>query len=124
MITTPQRLATLAVEGKQGEDNTSAGTRQVTTYRPTDRLLRNDGIQHYWMLPGLTYRLEHDGTGWRVTCRDWTDTSHIYRLAEPQDYHYMSTLTADDGADVALTPGQRYELRQEIPDEAWHLFQL
>ncbi|WP_018348025.1 hypothetical protein [Longispora albida] len=39
-----------------------------------------DGLCTYWMVPGETYVLRHDGTSWTVTGGGWSEPGHTYRL--------------------------------------------
>lgn len=76
--------------------------------QPQGRPLRNDGVHRHWLISGRTYRLEHDGVGWRVTCQQTAD-AHIYRLAL-EDGETMADTLSTDGGRVRLTVGAVYEL--------------
>lgn len=125
MMTTTA-LATVATESRQTDDYEGAGSRPLTLLRPVGRPLRNDGIRHHWVQAGFTYRVEHDGTGWRVDSPDWSGdwTGHTYRLVEGTDMHHVDTLPTPDGGLVRLAPGQAYELRETAPGGAWGLYEV
>ena len=123
-ITTARLLATLATEGVEVPG--TVGAHSLGLVRPVDRSLRNDGYRAHWLQAGFTYRAEHDGTGVRVTCSDWTGDwqGHTYRLAESQDAEYVDTLHTADGRRWQLLPGQAYELRETQPGGAWGLYEV
>lgn len=119
-MSTTTLLGALRVEGHQDIDQAGVGPdRVVTASRPTDRILRNDGIQRYWLHAGATYRLAHDGTGWHVTSDAITD-GHVYRLAEAQDAAFVETIETLDGVQT-LRAGTAYEIRENAPLGAWEL---
>jgi hypothetical protein len=123
-MTTTTMVAHLTVESQRLEDieQSEAGPRSVTLRRPTGVGVRNDGYRGFWMLPGLTYRIQHDGTGFRVTCRDWTD-GHVLRLVDALDGRtHVDALDTTDGA-LALNVGAAYEVREETPG-VWALYAL
>lgn len=124
--TTARSLATVATEGRQVDDSEGAGSRPLTMMRPVGRPLRNDGIRHHWMLSGFTYRLEQDGTGWRVTSPDWSGdwSGHTYRLVEAADMQHVDTLPLPGDHLLRLAPGQAYELREVQPGGAWGLYEV
>lgn len=92
----------------------------MTQYRPVGIVLQNDGVSRYWLLPGEGYEVEHDGTGWRVTCRTWADASHVYRLAR-EGVGFVSELPAADGP-LRLVEGQRYTINQH--GQEWRVEQV
>jgi hypothetical protein len=117
---TGQTLGCLATEPIQYDEPEGVGSRPLTMHRPTDRPLRNDGIWRYWLAAGETYRVEHDGDGWHVTCRTWID-GHTYRLAD-LDGQFTGTLPLG-GRVVELVPGRSYEIR-ESEHYQWVLVEL
>lgn len=123
MIETATLLATLRTESVQytEAEHTEAGPRHLVMLRPAGVGVRNDGYRGYWMLPGQTYRLAHDGTGWRVTCPDWTD-GHVLRLVDAEDGRQIVDVLPGDEGSHRLEPGRVYELREQTPG-VWGLFQ-
>ncbi|MGH3679755.1 MAG: hypothetical protein ACRDT2_05775 [Natronosporangium sp.] len=81
-----------------------------TTYRPVGVPLINDGMWHHWMMSGESYRLEHDGTGWRVTGGSWPG-GRIYRLADI-DGELVATLPLVNGGILTLEPRRAYRLQE------------
>jgi hypothetical protein len=101
------------------EQAEAAGSPPRTDYRPHGTPLLNDGRFHYWMQPGEDYAIDHDGTGWRVTCGTWPD-DHTYRLATAT-WELTDRLPVGDGF-VMLDPTHRHVLRYER--YAWILHEL
>ena len=122
-MNTATMLADLRVEFAQSiEGSGGADSPTLVMYRPHSTGLRNDGFRAYWMLSGLDYRLAHDGTGWRVTCADWTD-GHVLRLVDAVDgREFVSVLPTVDGA-MDLVVGAVYELRAN-GSAGWTVYQL
>jgi hypothetical protein len=122
-MTTMTRLGVLRTEGLMTPDmeQTAAGPRGSTMYRPEGTPLRNDGIWHHWLAPGRTYRLEWDGTGWHVTCETWL-TGHTYRLADA-DAQFVDALPVESGV-LELERDHVYELRESAPFGAWEIYAL
>lgn len=116
---TPTRVAEIAHEGYNFESAGLNGPSRQVMYQPAGVRLDNDGSETNWMQEGDDYTLEHDGSGWRVTCQTWPASvrSHIRRLADASKPlgSYVSTLPAVDGSgDVELEIGRIYQLRIDL----------
>jgi hypothetical protein len=113
----------LKIETKQEEDGGASprfdDIQSRISYRPDGIVLENDGIYHHWMLPGFTYDMAHDGTGWRVTCVTWPSdrSSHVYRLSRG-GRQFVTALPTVDGS-VELDPATTYTVTQVAG--AWSL---
>lgn len=118
-IETGRLLGTLRTESVFRVESDGAGSPPRTDYRPEHTPLLNDGRWHHWMIPGEDYEVEHDGTGWRVTCRSWPSTGHTYRLADSSTWTLSGELPTDRGT-VALEIGRTYVLRS-TGNRAWAL---
>ncbi|RKR92232.1 hypothetical protein BDK92_6668 [Micromonospora pisi] len=119
---TETMLGLLAVEERLVLDSgyrIDAASRSM--YQPVSTPLRNDGIFRHWMLRGETYRLEHDGTGWRV--HNDLFGHHEYRLVDAQDAQYVAQLPLGAG-ELHLEAGTRYEIRTIEPMGPWALYSL
>ncbi|MGW4464044.1 hypothetical protein [Micromonospora sp. NPDC004704] len=90
-----------------------------TMYQPIGVPLRNDGIFRHWMLRGETYRLEHDGTGWRV--HNDLFGRHEYRLVDAQDAQHVGQLPLVDG-ELTLSAETIYEIRTDEPMGPWGVY--
>jgi len=129
MVTTDtgRQLGALLAEKAVRDESEGAGSPPRTDYRPHRTPLLNDGCWHYWMTPGEDYNIEHDGQGWRATCRTWPDGTHRYRLARAGTLDLVNELVLDDGGDpplkVVLDPGRRYRL-QSVGNGAWMVHEL
>lgn len=126
---TALRLGTLETESKQTEDHKFEYGQGVSPvyYRPVGTPMLNDGKWHYWIDPNHeTYRIGHDGTGWRVTCDYWgaggTPFPHTYRLVTA-DFAFTDRLPTDAGP-VVLEVGATYELRREAVFGPWGLYRV
>lgn len=119
-MSTMTLLGTLAVEGAELHEQGGQGGVTLVMRRPINTPLRNDGVFRHWLAGGETYQLGWDGTGFRVTCHTWT-SGHVYRLAEAQDFEFVTALPLTDGA-LDLNPDQGYEIRETEPGGAWALY--
>ncbi|MGY0234754.1 hypothetical protein [Longispora urticae] len=45
-----------------------------------DQAEEGDGVYAYWLVPGESYGLHHDGVTWTVAGGAWTEPGHTYRL--------------------------------------------
>ncbi|MFK3983393.1 hypothetical protein ACI2K4_23795 [Micromonospora sp. NPDC050397] len=119
-MTTQTMLGVLAVEEISIYDHEYRTDMPARTmYQPVGVPLRNDGIFRHWMLRGETYRLEHDGTGWRVHNDLFGD--HEYRLVDAQDAQYVSRFLLS-GGELFLAAGSIYEIRTVEPMGPWALY--
>lgn len=116
---TAQLLGDLVTEYAADEPPYDLEAPPQTMYRPAGVPLINDGSWRYWMMPGSAYNLDHDGTGWRVTCQTWP-TGHTYRLAD-QDGSFVGSLPLA-GGELLLDPQCGYELR-EARRHHWAVYQ-
>lgn len=116
-MTTRTMRGVLAVEDVlvyDSEYRTDLPARRM--YQPVGVPLRDDGIFRHWMLRGETYRLEHDGTGWRV--HNDLFGRHEYHLVGAQDARHVTRLPLIDGEGV-LAAGTAYEIREAEPMGFW-----
>lgn len=120
-MSTVTMLGVLRTEGAQqwGEDDRNERA-SAHLYRPAGTPLRNDGVRHFWMHSGYTYRAAWDGTGWHVTCDVWA-SGHVYRLADA-DAQFVETLPLQDDV-LLLDKGRTYEIR-EVGPGSWALYIL
>lgn len=79
------------------------------------RKLRNDGVVPVVLVPGYTYTLAHDGTGWQLTPED--ETPHAYLVGD--DLQLAGTIEVEHRA-MRLVPGSRYVITQ-AGDGTWSL---
>ena len=79
------------------------------------RKVRNDGVHQAILLPGWTYHLAHDGTGWQLTPEG----------SRPHGYLVDSELQPADTLEMAhrrlvLDPSSRYTLERDETG-AWRI---
>jgi len=86
------------------------GTRPAAWFRPAGRPLLNDGMWSFWMLPGETYRLAFDGTGWVTSCPSWVD-AHVRRLATLAGSMAATLPVRTDAGALTLDPAHTYALQ-------------
>ncbi len=116
---TAHMLGRLIVQQAVEPEAEAAGSPSRTCYRPVGVVLQNDGRWHYWISPGETYRIGHDGTGWRVTCWSWAG-GHVYRFVSP-DGAPTDRLTLSDRV-VELDSDAAYEIRSA--GGSWDLLEI
>lgn len=83
-----------------------------TMYRPAGVPLLDENTDRpwwFWLIPGETYRLRHDGTGWRVTAGSWL-AGDIYRLATER--RELADVLPTAGGPLALDPLTVYVILQ------------
>ncbi|WP_412539270.1 hypothetical protein R8Z50_25935 [Longispora sp. K20-0274] len=76
-----------------------------------------DGVYAYWLIPGDTYGLAHDGHTWTVTGGPWTEPGHTYRLL--RSGHPATSIPTTHG-DESLDPGHTYQTHHG--PEGWELW--
>jgi hypothetical protein len=116
-----RKLGTLRIEGHLHEGAAGPGTPAHADYRPAGIVLENDGRWHHWMQPGEDYSINHDGTGWRVTCITWPADTHVYRLGAGDGTLTDRLPLIDTGAVAFLAPGHAYTLHSDGPG-TWALY--
>ncbi|GIG57510.1 hypothetical protein Lfu02_18820 [Longispora fulva] len=78
-----------------------------------------DGVYAYWLVPGETYGIHHDGVTWTVAGGAWTEPGHTYRLLD--DGHPATAVPMLHG-DEPLDPECAY-IAHHGP-ECWELWRL
>jgi hypothetical protein len=79
------------------------------------RKLRNDGVVPVVLVPGYTYTLAHDGTGWQLT--PGNETPHAYLVDDGMQL--VDTIQVEHRT-MQLVPGSRYLITQAA-DGTWSL---
>ncbi|GIG57251.1 hypothetical protein Lfu02_16230 [Longispora fulva] len=79
-----------------------------------------DGLYCYWMTPGDTYGVVHDGGTWTVAGGVWTEVGHTYRLVD--DGGPMESLPTRLGP-LPLDPGRGYQLQVDEAGD-WLVWRL
>lgn len=115
-------IGTLRTESVPVDDPEGVGSPPRTDYRPERTPLLNDGRWHHWMAPGEDYDIDHDGVGWRVTCRTWGDSGHTYRLADADTWAMADRLPVEDWW-MLLNPTRRYMLRFMADPWGWGVYE-
>lgn len=107
---TPVLVAEVEAEWTVYTVDPGASPAASVRFQPGGIRVDNDGCWVHWMLPGEYYTLEHDGTGWRVTCPTWD--GHVRRLAYTSGPHgsWAKTLPIVGGGSVELETATVYQL--------------
>lgn len=121
-MSTTTRIGTLRCSMEVIE-NGAVDEPKFNMYAPAGIVLENDGRWEHWMFPGEEYDVDHDGVGWVVTCRTWTD-GHVRRLAAAGEVRgrFVSELPMAEGPDFRLVPGVRYGIHS-TPGHTFFLVQ-
>ncbi|WP_412542658.1 hypothetical protein R8Z50_09270 [Longispora sp. K20-0274] len=89
-------------------------------FRVPDLVLRADADYQYWLAPGATYGLVHDGVSWTVSGWPWVAAGRTYRLwcaGEP------ARAVPTSHGDARLIRGRAY-LARWGPGPGWRLWRL
>ncbi|WP_412540579.1 hypothetical protein R8Z50_33020 [Longispora sp. K20-0274] len=84
-----------------------------------DQAIDGDGVYAYWLVPGESYGLVHDGVTWTVTGGAWTEAGHTYRLLRVG--HTVVSVPTLHG-DESLDPDHTY-IAQHASD-GWELWRI
>ena len=95
-------------------DNHGGGPSGQRALRPAGVSLQNDGFHPYWAVPGYTYHIDHDGTGYAV--REYAVGGHVFRLASAPNT-LTDTVRTVEGATYTLDPSRSYTLTASVKGE-------
>ncbi|MBG6141656.1 hypothetical protein [Longispora fulva] len=89
-------------------------------FRVRGLVLRADADYPYWLTPGVTYGLVHDGVSWTVSGGPWVAPGRVYRLWGSG----VPACSVPTSHGVArLVPGLAY-LARWGPGPGWRLWRL
>lgn len=119
---TGRLIDSVRIDGRIFEESEAAGSAPSLGFQPDDVHLQNDGRWYHWMSPGWEYVIRHDGTGFEVTCANWSTTrsGHTYRLAGLSGH--TDLLPGQNGA-IVLDETKVYTLRPGSDEHSWSLWE-